>query len=129
MLPKQERLKKSSEFSSVYNQKKSVANSLLILYVGKKKQSEELTKVGFVVAKKISKKSNKRNKIKRLMREAYKKAKSSTAIQEVPWNRIIFLARPNILEVEFKEVYDNIVDCLKKADKKYGYSDLSKKSN
>jgi len=128
MLPQQERLKKSSEFSTVYNQRKSVANSLLILYVGKKKQSpNELTKVGFVIGKKISKKSTSRNRIKRLMREAYKKVLNSNDSNKINWNRIIFLARPNILEVEFKEVYDNVIDCLKKAGNKYGYSDLGEK--
>lgn len=127
MLPQKERLKKSSEFSAVYNHKKSVANSLLILYTGWKKHSNnELTKVGFVVGKKISKRATKRNKIKRFMRESYKKVISEENMN-IQWNKLIFLARPNILDVEFKDVYDNIIDCLKKAEKRYGYHDLGEK--
>jgi len=53
VLPKNERLKTSREFSTTYNLKRSVANPLLILYTGRKKESPDIpTKVGFVVGKK-----------------------------------------------------------------------------
>ncbi|MFH0703214.1 MAG: ribonuclease P protein component [bacterium] len=120
MLPQAERLKKNSEFSVVYNIRKSVANSLLILYVDKKKESLEIpTKVGFVVGKKINKKAVKRNRIKRLLREAYKNIRKTSKIS-IQWESLIFIARPKILEVNYKEVYDAVIDCLKKASKKYG---------
>ena len=124
MLPKSERLKKSSEFSAVYNQKRSVANSLLILYTGRKKTSADIaTKVGFVVAKKISKKATRRNRIKRLMREAYRNIRKNENINP-EWQRLIFIARAGMLEINYKQVYDAIVDCLKKAQKRYGQQQI-----
>lgn len=120
MLPQSERLKKSSEFSAVYNLRKSVANPLLILYTGRQKTSPEVpARVGFVVSKKISKKATKRNRIKRLMREAYRNLKSNTSIRTDLWSVLIFLARPEIVDVNYEQVYDGIVDCLKKAQKKF----------
>ena len=73
MLPANERLKTSREFTTIYNLKRSVANPLLILYVGKEKTDASVpTKVGFVVGKKVHKRAVKRNRAKRLMREAYR---------------------------------------------------------
>ncbi|OGI22902.1 MAG: ribonuclease P protein component [Candidatus Melainabacteria bacterium RIFOXYA2_FULL_32_9] len=125
MLPEPERLRKSSEFGYTYNLKRSVATSLLILYTGKLKNSLETSpRVGFVVGKKVHKRANKRNYIKRLMREAYRNIKKTTKIPINQWETLIFIARPNILEVDYKEVYDNIVECLRKANKRYGNPDL-----
>lgn len=119
MLSRPERLKTSSEFNTVYRLKRSVANSLLILYVGKKNTSESLTKVGIVVGKKVSKRANKRNYIKRIIREAYKRAKECSELDAKEWESMIILARPDSLEVDFKEVYDSIIDCIKKARKRF----------
>jgi len=120
VLAKSERLKKSSEFNAVYCTKKSVANSLLILYVGKNKNLNEIpSRVGFVVGKKVHKKSTKRNRIKRLMREAYRNYKRSDEYIQIPWETLIFIARPAIVDVNYKQVYDAIVNCLKKANKKF----------
>ena len=126
MLPEPERLKKSSEFNYTYNRKRSVASSLLILYTGKLKSSLETPpRVGFVVGKKVHKRATKRNYIKRLMRESYRAAKKTINVPVNQWETLIFIARPNMLEVDYKEVYDNIVECLKKANKRYGNPDLA----
>ncbi len=120
MLPRSERLTKDSEFSAVYNLRRSVANSLFILYTGRLNNTSKLPRVGFVVGKKVHKNSTKRNRIKRLMREAYKTITKTTEIPVNQWQSLIFLARPFTLEVDYQQVYDGIVDCLKKANKRYG---------
>ena len=75
MLNKRYRLKKHSAFSATYRAKNSVADEFMILYLGKEKTNDEIpTRAGFVVSKKIHKRSVKRNRIKRLMRESYRLA-------------------------------------------------------
>ncbi len=70
MLPKQYRLKNQKAFDATYKNHKIVSDSVLIIYTGKQKKSPDtLTRYGFVVSKKFHKRSTKRNRIKRLMRE------------------------------------------------------------
>ena len=121
MLPKQERLKSSSEFSATYRLKKSVADSLLILYAGsEKKNPEDITKVGFVVSKKIHKRSTKRNRIKRLMRESYRQARKNGDIPEnIKWQTLIYLARAESIDKEYKDIYKSVVNLFNKAVRKF----------
>ena len=74
MLSKKQRLTKSSAFKATYRLKQSTADALLVLYVGKEKTEEQNSRIGFIVSTKIHKRSVKRNRIKRLAREAYKLA-------------------------------------------------------
>ncbi len=120
MLPKQERLTKSSEFAFIYRQKKSVANSLLILYLGSKKQNVETpTRVGFIVAKKVHKRAVKRNRIKRLMRESYKNITKTEGFKLKDYQSLIFIARPAIIESDYNSVHAALLDCIKKANRKF----------
>lgn len=119
MLPKDERLKTSREFSTIYRLKKSVANPLLILYVGRKKQDASVpTKAGFVVGKKVHKRAVKRNRAKRLMREAYRNIRKTDKFLLNSYEYLIFLARIPILEADYNQVYEAVLDCFKKASKK-----------
>jgi ribonuclease P protein component len=121
MLPQNERLKASKEFTAVYNIKKSVANSMLVLYLGKKKENPEIsTKVGFVVGKKVHKRANQRNRAKRLMREAYRSMRSTNPELISNYETMIFLARLPILEANYNQVYEAVNDCLKIAKKRFG---------
>lgn len=118
MLPQAERLKRSSGFTATYNLRKSVSNSLLICYVGREKTAPEFpTRVGFVVSKKISKKSSDRNRIKRLMREVYRNMRKSGL--SFKWQSLIFLARQDSLNADFKEIQKAMEDCLKKAERRF----------
>lgn len=118
MLPTKQRLKKNSAFSATYRQKKSVATSLFFLHVGKPKTDNNPTKVGFVISKKVHKRAVKRNRAKRLMREAYKKALKEGQIAP-PWISMIFTAKEPIIGVKFDEIYQNIIKTVKKAQNKY----------
>ena len=75
MLKKQFRLKKSGAFNATYRVRHSYCVSGVVLWVGSKKKPEYShapTKVGFVVSKKTHKRSVRRNRLKRLMRENYR---------------------------------------------------------
>ena len=120
VLPKDERLKTSREFSTIYNLKRSVANPLLILYVGRKKADPSIsTKVGFVVGKKVHKRAVKRNRAKRLMRETYKNIRNTDEFLLKNYEFLIFLARIPILEADYNQVHAGVTDCFKKAAKRF----------
>lgn len=119
MLPKQQRLKKSSAFTATYRLKKSLADALLVLYTGKPKKENYPTRVGFVVSKKIHKSAVKRNRIKRLVREAYRHALEKGDIKEPKFMSLIFMGRDRALETDYQQVYDSVVRLVNKAGKKF----------
>lgn len=65
-----QKLKKNSEFQRVYKESCSFANYILVCYV-LKHPDNPVRRVGFSVSKKMGK-AVKRNRIKRLLREAYR---------------------------------------------------------
>lgn len=118
MLKKQYRLKKYSAFSATYKLRNSVADEFIILYLGREKTLPEIpTKVGFVVSKKIHKRSVKRNRIKRLMRESYRIAFKNS---EINFNNIsvIFMARSKALGADYKTIRNSILTLSEKIPKK-----------
>ena len=84
MLPKQYRLKNHRAFEATYANRKRVSNSFAILYKGKPKTStDHITKIGFVVTKKVSKRAVKRNRLKRLFREAVRLHLKNNTLPEI----------------------------------------------
>ncbi|NJK96500.1 MAG: ribonuclease P protein component [Bacteroidetes bacterium] len=77
-LKKSERLCSKKAFEFLFAEGKSVyAVPLKLIFVLAPSRSESLSQVAFGVSKKNFKRANKRNKIKRLLREAYRKHKLS----------------------------------------------------
>lgn len=72
MLSKQYRLTKNKDFQRVFKEGKYISLPEKFLYVKILKNSFPFSRFGFVVSNKVSNKANKRNKIKRLLREAVK---------------------------------------------------------
>lgn len=84
MIPKKYRLKNQKAFDATYRNRHIVSDSLLTIYAGKpKKDANQLTRYGFVVSKKYHKRSVKRNRIKRLMRECVRLAIQNNKLTEV----------------------------------------------
>lgn len=120
MLPRAERITKNREFTYVYHRKKSVANSLLILYVSNPRRNMEIpTRVGFVVGKTVSKRAVKRNRAKRLMREAYRQLRKTEGAPMVDSQHLIFIAREAIIEADYKQVQSALNDCVRRAAKRF----------
>jgi len=103
MLPKEYRLKKRSAFAATYRTGKSLHKDGITMFLGKEKNNESPTKIGFVVSKKIHKRAVKRNRIKRLMRESYRLLIKEEAISD-RYISVIFVASAKLLGKNFKEV-------------------------
>jgi len=119
MLAKKYRLKKNVEFVATYAQKKYVSDMYLILNLGKPKPFEDfVSKVAFVVSKKIDKRATVRNKIKRRMREAYK-----ILIKENPnyvkWMSLIFSAKKDSTNADFYAIKEHMKHLIERAAIKY----------
>ena len=119
MIPKQYRLKKNIEFVATYAQKKYISNLYFTLNLGKPKPFENyVSKVAFVVSKKIDKRAVIRNKIKRRMREAY-----MILIKENPhyakWMSMIFVAKTQCKEADFQTILSQMRISIQKAGEKY----------
>ncbi len=119
MLPKRYRLRKNAEFVATYAQKKYVSNSYLTLNLGKQKPAEDyISKVAFVVSKKIDKRAVVRNSIKRKMREAYRiLIKDNPNFQK--WISLIFSAKKDFIGADIYCVKSQMKNILEKAVEKY----------
>ena len=74
MLQKKYRLKNYSAFIATYRQNNAISDKTVCIYFGKKSTDDKIVpRVAFVVGKKIHKRAVVRNRIKRLMRENFRK--------------------------------------------------------
>ena len=103
MLPKEYRLKKRSAFSATYRTGKSFHKDGITVFIGKEKNNDLPTKIGFVVSKKIHKRAVKRNRIKRLMRESYRLMIKNNNVSN-KYISIIFVASARLLNKNFNEI-------------------------
>ena len=107
MLPKEYRLKKRKAFNATYRINDTYYHGGITIFCGKQKDNLNPTKVGFVVSKKIHKRAVKRNRIKRLMREAYRQLIKENKIN-TKYISIIFVASSKLLEKNFQYIKKNI---------------------
>lgn len=104
--PKSERLLKKGEFLRVYSQGKKRQGQYLILYILNKQPSR---KIGISVSKKTGN-AVKRNRAKRLIREAYRLNKDSLSNNI----HLVIAAKPEIKGLGFKEVENDFLGLVRK---------------
>jgi len=113
MLPKDYRLKKRAAFAGTYRTGKTVYADGITLFIGKIKDNDYPTKVGFVVSKKIHKRAVKRNRIKRLMRESYRLLIKENLVNS-KYMSLIFVASSKLLSKNFYEINSAIRKLVQK---------------
>lgn len=105
-------LKKNYEFQNVFNKGKWYGGDLITIYVYDT-LADEPNKLGFAVGKKIAK-SVKRNRIRRVIREAYR----LNEYRVVKGKNIVIVWKNgvDISNATFENVQADLLKCLKKAD-------------
>ena len=105
---KSESLKKTRDFSVVYQKGKSIANRTLVLYVIRVKD-RDTNRVGRSGSKKVGN-SVCRNRARRLMKEAFRKTEA-----ELPVGYdFLLIARHTILDCKCQQVEDSLRAALKR---------------
>lgn len=105
MLPLKNRLKKTKDFEKVFRQGFYISDGFITLKVAK--NNLEVTRFGFIVGTKISKKAVVRNKIKRWLRAAVFPDLKNIK----PGFDVAVMVKPEVLSSSFKEI-KNIVEKL-----------------
>lgn len=111
MLLRQNRIKKKDDIERIFKKGKSFKEGFLLLKT--LKNDLNASRFGFVVSKKISKKANVRNKIKRRLREIIRLEIKSLK----PGTDNLFVALPGLEKKEkFDDFKETVGKLLKKAD-------------
>lgn len=102
------RIKKSRLFKKVYTNGRYFAEKYLVLYI--LKNNEEHNKVGYSVSKKVGN-SVVRNRVKRLMRENFRKIYDEIK----PGYYIVFTARAGSKDATYYDIENSMERALKRA--------------
>lgn len=110
MLAREARLRKNKDFDFVYKKGICYSSRFLLLFVLKNKLPSQ--RCGFSISKKISKKATDRNKLKRHLSHIYgeETSKLDKSID------LIFVARKNILDLDFLTLKSTVGGLLRKAN-------------
>jgi ribonuclease P protein component len=113
MLQAKYRLRKKSAFTATYKVNHSCHVQGVTLFAGRPKEEDYPTRVGFVVSKKTHKRAVRRNRLKRLMREAYRLwLKENPAEQK--YMSLIFVGGTQALDKNFAQMQNIVKELLRK---------------
>lgn len=107
MLPKENRLKKKGDFDKIHQEGKFYGTKFVAIKLVK--NSLSVSRFGFLVGLKISKRATVRNRIKRRLREIIR-----LNIDKIKAGYdVIFMVKPEIIGKDYQEVEANVLTVLK----------------
>ena len=113
MLPKKNRLTQKKDFDSVFKNGKTIKSDFLILKLLKNHFNEN--RFGFIVSKKVSNKSTKRNLVKRRLRKiVLNNFKDFNNLKGQKSLDVVIITLPKILDKNFSEMQKIVSDVFKK---------------
>jgi ribonuclease P protein component len=107
MLPKENRLRRSSDFARTRRLGRSAGTAVGVLYVLPTRNPH--ARVGFSVSKRIGK-ATVRNRVKRLFREAVR----HRLLTILPAQDLVFIARPPANGADYRQVVEGVDYLLRK---------------
>lgn len=121
MLPQQYRLKRMKDFEILYKEGYFVNSSLVTAKIWqiepekypRRAYTKDDLKIGFVVSTRVDKRAVVRNRLKRQMREAVRLLLKDGKLKS--GFLIAFMAKKEMIGVEYKEIEKSLIDVLKKA--------------
>ncbi|MGE5633460.1 MAG: ribonuclease P protein component [Caulobacteraceae bacterium] len=102
------KLKKNYEFKKVYSEGRYYVEKYIVMYLIK--NDSEVNRVGFSVSKKVGN-SVTRNRVKRLMKEAYRLFSGKVKLGY----DMVFTARAGSAEAEYETIKNNMMSVLNRA--------------
>lgn len=102
------KLRKSKEFKEIYSKGKSVGSRYIVLFYRKNDSGQ--TRIGFTASKKVGN-SVKRNRARRLMKEAYRSMEESI----MDGYDIVAIARVTVNEADYWGVEESFLKAAKRA--------------
>jgi ribonuclease P protein component len=116
------RLSRSAEFDRVYREGRSYANRHLALYAFSRGGGSE-TRLGVSVSRKVGG-AVERNRVKRLLREAFAARRGSLAVS----HDVVIVARPDVRELAEREGLDGVAAALDQLLDQAGIVDAKEKA-
>lgn len=106
MLKKTNRILKNKEFDNVFKNGKSAYFKILGIKAVKNEQKS--SRFGIIISTKVSKKSTRRNRVKRQIREIVKKN-----LEKIEKNYdFVIIVLPQIKEADFANIEEALIKCL-----------------
>jgi len=107
MLPRHNRLKRTKDFDNTFKKGKTITGKLVFLKIIK--NNLDVSRFGFVIGLKISKKAVIRNKIKRQLREIVRK--NLPIIK--PGFDIVIITKPEIIDKDYQQIKHELENLFK----------------
>lgn len=113
MLPRPSRLKRNRDFQNVYKRRQSWASPHFVLYIRVRTPREEtVSRLGFVISKKIARRAHDRNRLKRRLREICRLQVLPCVSRPIDG---LFVARAGATEANFGELSREVAELVRQA--------------